>query len=67
MNDEVLKQMAAYPRENRRVTSPSGGGGWKVKIQTPQQMWDCIRYVEQNPVRARYKPQRWSFVVPYLG
>jgi hypothetical protein len=24
-----------------------------------------IRYVEQNPVRAGFKAQRWSFVVPY--
>jgi REP element-mobilizing transposase RayT len=63
MNDEGLNPMAAYPRANGRLPSPWSGGGWKVKIYSPQQMRDCIRYVERNPVRAGFKPQRWAFVV----
>ncbi|HEX2477501.1 MAG TPA: transposase [Lacipirellulaceae bacterium] len=68
MNDEGLHPMAAYPRSNGRLPSPwSGGGGWKVKIYSPRQMRDRIRYVEINPIRAGFKLQRWSFVVPFLG
>jgi REP element-mobilizing transposase RayT len=67
MNDEGLHPMAAYPRANGRLPSAWGGGGWKVKIPTPQQMRDCLRYVERNPIRTGLRPQRWSFVVPYLG
>jgi REP element-mobilizing transposase RayT len=67
MNDEGLHPMVAYRRENGRLPSPWSAGGWKVKIRTRQQMLDCVRYVERNPIRAGYKAQRWSFVVPYLG
>jgi REP element-mobilizing transposase RayT len=67
MTDEGLHPMAAYPRENGRLPTPWVERGWKVKIYAPKQMRDCIRYVEQNPVRGRFKAQRWGFVVPYLG
>ena len=66
MSDEGLNPMAAYPRANGRLPSPWGGRGWKVKLYTPPEMRERIRYVERNPRRAGFKPQRWSFVVPYL-
>jgi REP element-mobilizing transposase RayT len=67
MNDEGLHPMAAYPRSNGRLPTPWGGRGWKVKLYTPREICDRIRYVERNPVRAGFMPQQWSFVVPYLG
>jgi len=67
MNDERLHPLAAFPRVNGKLPCPWGGGGWKVFLKTAQEMRDRIRYVERNPVRAGFKPQRWSFVVPYLG
>ena len=39
----------------------------KVMLFSPAQMLAAVRYVEQNPVRAGFRPQRWSFVVPYFG
>jgi|GEM_PF-5908955 len=35
------------------------------KRRTPEDMCRAIRYVEQNPLRAGFKVQRWSYVVPY--
>ena len=67
MNDEGIHPMAAYPRANGRLPSPWTERGWKVKIYTPKQMRDCIRSVEQNPVRSGIKSQCWSFAVPYIG
>jgi REP element-mobilizing transposase RayT len=67
MNDEGRHPMVAYRHENGRLPTPWAGRGWKVKIYTARQMRDCIRYVERNPVRAEFEPQRWSFVVPYLA
>ncbi|MEX2308183.1 MAG: transposase [Pirellulales bacterium] len=67
MNDEGLHPMRDFPHANGRLRSPRAGRGWKVMLFMPEQMRAAIRYVERNPVRAGYKPQRWSFVVPYLG
>ena len=67
MNDEGLHPMAAFRRENGRLPTPWAGRGWKVKLYTAPEMRGRIQYVEMNPVRARFKRQRWSFVVPYLG
>jgi len=67
MNDAGLHPMRAHPRANGRLPSPWAGGGWKVMLYTSDQMRAAIRYVEQNPIRAGFKSQRWSFVVPYVG
>ncbi len=40
-------------------------GGWKRFLNSPQQVRQVIRYVEQNPIEIGLPPQRWSFVTPY--
>lgn len=67
MNNEGLHPLQNHARANGRLLSPWAGGGWKVMLFTPEQMRAAIRYVEQNPIRAGFKPQRWSFVAPFLG
>ena len=67
MNNEGLHPMRDYIRANGRLPSPWAGGGWKVMLFTAERMRAAIRYVEQNPVRAGYKRQNWSFVVPFEG
>lgn len=67
MTDEGLHPLAAYRRTNGKLPCPWGGGGWKVFLNTPKEMLDRILYVERNPIRAGFKPQRWSFVVPMWG
>jgi REP element-mobilizing transposase RayT len=67
LNDDGLHPMREYSRANGRLPSPWGARGWKVMLFTPQHMRAGIRYVERNPIRAGFKAQRWSFVVPYLG
>ncbi|MEM9883293.1 MAG: hypothetical protein AAF800_10285 [Planctomycetota bacterium] len=41
----------------------SGGGGWKVFLDHPDDVRRTIAYVERNP----RKPQRWRFVRAYDG
>jgi REP element-mobilizing transposase RayT len=65
LNDEGLHPMRNHPRANGRLPSPWAGRGWKVMLFTPEQMVAAIRYVEQNPLRAGFRPQRWAFVAPY--
>jgi REP element-mobilizing transposase RayT len=39
--------------------------GWKVFLNTPDAVRQCIRYVESNPVKEGLAPQQWPFVAPY--
>ena len=45
----------------------SGGGGWKVFLDHPDEVRRTIRYIENNPLPLRLPPQRWRFVTPYDG
>jgi REP element-mobilizing transposase RayT len=40
-------------------------GGWKVFLNTPDDVWQRIRYVEGNPQKEGLPQQNWPFVVPY--
>jgi REP element-mobilizing transposase RayT len=39
--------------------------GWRVFLNTPEQVWQRIRYVENNPLKERSLRQEWPFVAPY--
>jgi REP element-mobilizing transposase RayT len=67
MNDEGLHPLRAFARKSGKHPSPWAERGWKVMLFTTEQMHAAIRYVEQNPIRAGLRPQRWSFLVPYAG
>lgn len=41
-------------------------GGWKVFLDTPEDVWRSIRYVEKNPLKEGKRFQRWSFVTPFI-
>jgi REP element-mobilizing transposase RayT len=59
-----LRSENLYPGE---VPSPWGRLPWVIYLWTPRDVIRCIRYVEDNPVKAGLKRQRWSFVTPYLA
>ncbi|HSU69554.1 MAG TPA: hypothetical protein VLJ39_21905 [Tepidisphaeraceae bacterium] len=42
-----------------------GGGGWKVFLDSPEDVTRTVKYVEDNPIKARLTPQDWSFVSRY--
>jgi REP element-mobilizing transposase RayT len=42
-------------------------GKWAVKLETPDEVLQRIRYVERNPVEAGLPPQKWSFVSMFAG
>ena len=67
MNDDGLHPLRDFARTSGKCPSPWAERGWKVMLFTPAQMLAAIRYVEQNPVRAGLRPQRWTFVVPFVG
>ena len=67
LNDAGLHPLAAFARTSGKHPCPWGGYGWKVFLETPSEMRSRICYVEGNPLKAGFKRQRWSYVVPYLG
>jgi REP element-mobilizing transposase RayT len=42
-----------------------GGPGWKVFLDTPEDIGRTIEYVHNNPGKMRLPDQDWDFVVPY--
>jgi REP element-mobilizing transposase RayT len=40
-------------------------GGWKVFLDHPDEVWQTVRYVENNPVKIGLPAQRWNFVKAY--
>lgn len=67
LNETGLNPMAAYPRTNGTLPSPWARNNWCPFIRTTEHMRAAIRYVDQNPVKAGLKPQKWKMVVPYDG
>lgn len=52
----------------RAVTHPVWGGpGWKVFLETREDMERILRYIKDNPIRAHRPAQCWEFVSPYHG
>lgn len=43
----------------------TGGGGWSVFCDHPDDVIRTIPYIEDNPVKLRLPRQRWPFVVEY--
>jgi REP element-mobilizing transposase RayT len=44
-----------------------GGPGWKVFLESPENIRRTIGYIEKNPVKIGLPKQIWDFVSPYDG
>jgi REP element-mobilizing transposase RayT len=44
-----------------------GGPGWKVYLETREDIVRTIRYIDGNPRKSRLPPQTWPFVKRYDG
>ena len=52
----------------RDLTHPVWGGpGWKVFLNDADDVRRTIKYVNDNPIKARLPAQEWSFVQSYDG
>jgi len=67
LNVEDLHPTKHYPRANGSLPSPWARKHWCPFIRSVEHMRAAIRYVEQNPVKSGFKPQRWRLVTPYEG
>ena len=63
----VLSRKRLQEKSERFMAHPvwTGGGGWKVFLDHPDDVERTIRYVQKNPRQAQIPDQRWSFVRHY--
>lgn len=57
--------MAAWPKPDGSMPKPWAEGCWKVFLNTAEDVWRAIRYVENNPIKDGLSAQVWPFVVPF--
>ncbi len=59
---EGLHPFREQPLPSGRLPSPWAAGAWHVYLGTDAAVRRAIAYVEENPVKAGLRRQRWSFV-----
>ena len=68
LQDASREALRAKPQAARGFDHPVWGGpGWKVYLETIEDMERTVRYIELNPIKARLPPQVWPFVSVYDG
>ena len=65
---QEVSREAVLALELRHFDHPVWGGpGWKVFLDSPEDIRRTVRYVQDNPIKARLPRQQVPFVVPYDG
>lgn len=65
LNAHGAHPLASHISPSGRISSPWARNYWCPFIFDEQHYLKAIAYVEQNPVNAGLRPQRWSIVTPY--
>ena len=66
--EDSRARVLAKPQPGRGTQHPVWGGpGWKVYLDSREDMVRTVRYIRQNPPKAGRSIQRWPFVTPYDG
>jgi REP element-mobilizing transposase RayT len=62
---ENLHPFSQFQNANKRIPSVWVQHGWKVFLDSFEDIERAIRYVEGNPVKEGKRKQTWSFVTPF--
>ncbi len=65
LNAHGAHPLAEHISTSGRIHSPWSRNYWCPFIYDVEHYLKAIAYVEQNPVKAGLRPQRWSIVAPY--
>lgn len=65
LNKQDLHPFVAKP--NGKKPPPWARGCWSVFLNTDASIQRAIDYVEQNPIKAGYKPQRYDWIKDFKG
>jgi len=63
--EEGLHPFAVFKKPGEKPPSCWGRRGWKVFLDTEDDVRRSIAYVEANPVKEGKPRQKWKFVVPF--
>ena len=64
LNSGLHPMQDAMEREHKRISCWTSRG-WKVFLDSPQDIDRAVRYVNNNPIRAGFKAQHWNFVTAH--
>jgi REP element-mobilizing transposase RayT len=64
--EEELHPFGEHANSEGRPAKCFARGEWKVFLNSDADVRRAIRYVELNPVKDGLRPQKWSFVTPYV-
>jgi len=65
-NFQVASRAAVLSVGERNLDHPVWGGhGWRVYLDSTDDIWRTIPYVEENSLKLKMPKQIWSFVTPY--
>jgi REP element-mobilizing transposase RayT len=68
VNLQKESRLALIDKKYRPEQHPVWGGpGWKVFLENCEDFERTIRYIKDNPIKARRPAQWWDFVKPYDG
>ncbi len=67
LNRDKRHPLSAFAVPVKRAPSPWGERGWKVFLDSEEDIWRAIRYVENNPLKEGKPRQTWSFVSKFIG
>jgi REP element-mobilizing transposase RayT len=65
--DEGVHPFGHLPLENGRPPKCFARGAWKVYLDTVDEVYQAIQYVDDNPLKEGKPRQRWSFITPFDG
>ena len=59
---ESLHPFKRFQKPGDALTSCWARQSWRVFLDREEDVLRAIRYVEENPIKAGFRPQRWKFV-----
>ena len=65
--DNGLHPFVVFPRADGRVPSVWARRGWKVFLNTVDDIFRAAQYADDNPLKEGKNRQQWSFVTPYAS
>ncbi|MFI4860147.1 MAG: transposase [Phycisphaerales bacterium JB063] len=65
LNKAQLHPFQDHPLPNGRTPTPWARKHWSVFLRDDASILRAIQYVEQNPIKAGYKPQHYDWVTPF--
>jgi REP element-mobilizing transposase RayT len=65
---QCASRYAVHDIKRRAIDHPVWGGlGWKVFLETADDLRRVVHYIEANPIKAGRRRQNWEFIHPYDG